>query len=108
GKQDLPKTWKLIESLPEIKPEVVSSEETIKTIKSASYSANGPTSTMANDPTGIQVGSAVTVESLDTVPGVHPQKGKLVGTSADEFVIEVGNDGVRVHFPWVGYILRAQ
>lgn len=65
GKQDLPKTWKLIESLPEIKPEVVGSEETIKTIKSASYSADGPTSTMANDPTGIQVGSAVTVESLE-------------------------------------------
>ncbi|KAI6917273.1 hypothetical protein KC341_g18621, partial [Hortaea werneckii] len=74
GKQDLPKTWKLIESLPEIKPEVVSSEETIKTIKSANYSADGPTSTMANDPTGIKVGSAVTVESLDTVPGAHPQK----------------------------------
>lgn len=41
-------------------------------------------------------------------PGSHPQKGKLVGTNADELVVEVGKDGVRLHFPRIGYIVRAQ
>jgi hypothetical protein len=40
-------------------------------------------------------------------PGSHPQAGKLVGTSIDEVVIEV-NDGIHLHFPKIGYIVRAQ
>lgn len=42
-----------------------------------------------------------------TTPGSHPQAGKLVATSIDEFVVEV-NDGLRLHFPRIGYIVRAQ
>lgn len=42
-----------------------------------------------------------------STPGSHPQNGKLVGTSIDEVVIEV-NDGIRLHFPRIGYIVRAQ
>ena len=36
------------------------------------------------------------------------QVGKLVGTSPSEVVLEVGSDGVRLHFPRIGYIVRAQ
>ena len=45
---------------------------------------------------------------ISSTPGSHPQAGKLVGTTADEVVIEVGNDGVRLHFPRIGYIVRAE
>lgn len=65
GKTDLPKLWKMLESLPAVKPDVLSSEEMIKTIKSASYSAEGPTGIMKNDTTGIKQGTMVTIESLE-------------------------------------------
>lgn len=65
GKADLPKLWKMLESLPEVKPEVLSSEETIKTIKGGSYFAQSPTTNMKNDPTAIKPGSAVSVESVE-------------------------------------------
>jgi len=51
----------------------------------------------------------VALLTLDSsVPGAHPQAGKLIATSPDEVVLEVGNDGVRLHFPRIGYIVRAQ
>lgn len=47
------------------------------------------------------------IDSYSTDPGKHPQAGKLIGTSIDETVIEL-KDGVRLHFPRVGYIVRDQ
>ena len=64
GKDDFPKIYKLIESLPESKPETLSSEEAIKTIKEAKLSA-GDVSIMQGDPLGIEAGTSVTVESME-------------------------------------------
>ncbi|KAK5704103.1 hypothetical protein LTR97_003116 [Elasticomyces elasticus] len=108
GKDAFPKLWKMIESLPPAKPEVLSSEETLKTIRESDYSADGPTSVMKGDALGMTAGTPVKVESTDAKPGAHVQLGKLVGTSANEVVIEVGNDGVRLHFPRIGYLVRPQ
>lgn len=38
-------------------------------------------------------------------PGSHPQVGKLLGTSSNEVVIELEN-GIRVHFPREGYLVK--
>lgn len=108
GKDAFPKLWKLIDSLPAAKPEVLSSDDALKQIRESDYSAEGPTSVIKDDPYGLEAGTKVTIESFDSTPGSHPQAGKLVGTTADEVVIEVGKDGVRLHFPRIGYIVRAQ
>lgn len=65
GKDAFPKLWKMIESLPEAKPEVLSTEETLKTIKESEYSADGPTSVMTDDPLGFKAGTEVTIESFE-------------------------------------------
>ncbi|KAK5117167.1 hypothetical protein LTR85_008935 [Meristemomyces frigidus] len=108
GKDAFPKLWKMIESLPPAKPEVLSTDDMHTQIKESGYSADGPTGVMKDDAYGIEAGTNVTIESFDAAPGAHPQAGKLLGTSIDEVVIEVGNDGVRLHFPRIGYIVRAQ
>ncbi|TKA67375.1 hypothetical protein B0A55_08753 [Friedmanniomyces simplex] len=108
GKDAFPKLWKMIESLPPAEPGVLGSEEMLKTIKGSEYSADGPTSVMKGDALGLAAGTSVTVESTDAKPGAHVQAGKLVGTSPSEVVLEVGNDGVRLHLPRIGYIVRAQ
>jgi len=65
GKDAFPKLWKMIESLPVAKPDVLSSEDTIKQIRSSSYSADGPTGVMKDDPNGIAAGTQVRVESFE-------------------------------------------
>lgn len=107
GKSDFPKVWKLIESLPEFGPSVITADEAAKVITAAPYTADGPTSVQPGDPLGLAAGTQVNVEQFDTEPGVYPQAGKLVGTSIEETVIEL-KDGVRLHFPRVGYIVRDQ
>jgi len=104
GKDALPKIWKLIESLPEAKPETLSSEDAIKTVKDASLSAKD-TGIEQGDPLDIEAGTPVIVESMDSEPGSHPQVGKLVGTTRHEVILEL-DGGIRVHFPRQGYIVR--
>ena len=64
GKDVFPKFWKLVESLPEAKPETLSSEDAIKTIKEAELTA-GNVSVLKDDPLGIEEGANVTIESLE-------------------------------------------
>ena len=64
GKESFPKLWKLIESLPEAKPETMSSEDAIKTIEGAGYFAKAG-GVMDGDPLGISAGTPVTIESLE-------------------------------------------
>ena len=64
GKDDFPKVWKLIDSLPEAKPENLSSEDTIKTIKGSEYFAKAE-GIQKDDPLGFKAGTKVTVESLE-------------------------------------------
>lgn len=80
----------------------------------------------AEDPVGLKKGENVSVETNDeyvaqtlhkmqwavtslTGPSAdgakHPQKGKLIGLSRNETVLQLDN-GVRVHFPRVGYVIR--
>ncbi|CAK3918861.1 glutathione s-transferase like [Lecanosticta acicola] len=107
GKNDFPKTWKLAESLPTFEPPVLSADDAAKTITGAQYTANGPSSVQNGDPLGLAAGTPVNVESFDTDPGAHPQAGKLFATSDEETVIEL-KDGVRLHFPRIGYVVRDQ
>jgi len=65
SKQDFPKVWKMIESLPAAKPEVLSAEQAQKTIKESSYSAQGPVEVQKDDPLGIAKGTQVSVESFE-------------------------------------------
>lgn len=104
GKDAFPKVWKLIESLPEAKPETLSSEDAIKTIKGADVSAKD-VGVQEGDPLGISSGTPVTIESMDSKPGSHPQAGKLVGATKKEVVLEV-DDGIHLHFPREGYVVR--
>ena len=64
GKDAFPKLWKLIESLPEPKPEDLSSEQTIQAIKNAQYSVSD-VSVQSGDPLRISSGTQVTVESTE-------------------------------------------
>ena len=64
GKDDFPKVWKLIESLPEPKPETLSSEDAIETVKGADLFA-GDVSIMKNDPLEIKAGTPVAIESME-------------------------------------------
>jgi hypothetical protein len=64
GKEDFPKVWKMIDGLPEIKPDVISGDEAAKTILEAEYSAPEPT-IQKGDPLGLEKGAAVTIESLE-------------------------------------------
>jgi hypothetical protein len=40
-------------------------------------------------------------------PGAHPQLGTLVAADSREVVIEI-KDAIHLHFPRIGYIVRAQ
>lgn len=64
GKDAFPKFWKLVESLPESKPETLSSEDAIKAIKEAELTA-GHVGVLKDDPLGIEEGTNVTIESLE-------------------------------------------
>lgn len=64
GKEVFPKFWKLVESLPECKPETISGEEAGKMIKESELTA-GDVSVAKDDPLGIEEGANVTIESLE-------------------------------------------
>ncbi|EME41146.1 hypothetical protein DOTSEDRAFT_46216 [Dothistroma septosporum NZE10] len=104
GKDKFPRTWKWIESMPDLSAPELSADDTHTAIRSAQYTAKD-IGIAKDDPTGLQAGTKVNVESFDTKPGAYPQAGKLVGLNDEEIVVEV-KDGVRLHFPRVGYIVR--
>jgi glutathione S-transferase len=64
GPDAFPKLWKLIESLPEPKPETISGEDAVKAIKDSELSA-GNVSVAKDDPLGIEEGTSVTIESVE-------------------------------------------
>lgn len=105
GKEDFPKVWAMIEALPKVEVDSVDSEEAKKTILGSDYYAKNSTTIAQGDPLGLSSGTKVSVESFDSTPGSYPQNGKLVGTSINEFVLELDN-GVRLHYPRIGYLVR--
>lgn len=104
GEKDFPKIYKWVASWPQPQYTDVSQEQLYDVIGGASYTAED-VGVDANDPLGIKAGTDVTVENSDTEAGAHPQKGKLIGLNEKETVVELKN-GVRVHFPRVGYIVK--
>lgn len=60
-----------------------------------------------SDTLNLKAGDWVAIEASDAKPGTHPQFGKLVGLNKARTVIELtpGN-GLRLHFPKVGYFVR--
>ena len=59
----------------------------------------------SNDTLKLQAGDWIAIEPSDAKPGTYPQHGKLVGLSRTKTVIELKN-GLRLHFPKVGYFVR--
>ena len=64
GKDAFPKVWKLIESLPESKPETLSAEDAIEAIKNADYSVKAG-NVAKDEPTGLSAGTFVSIESQE-------------------------------------------
>lgn len=65
GKGDFPKVYRMIESLPEAKPEVLGAEKTQEAIRGAEYSAKGKLELEKGDAYGIAEGTMVNVESFE-------------------------------------------
>ena len=57
------------------------------------------------DPLELKTGERVAVEATDAEPGVHPQHGTLIGLNASKSVLQLDN-GLRVHFPRIGYLIK--
>ncbi|KAK5164352.1 uncharacterized protein LTR77_010048 [Saxophila tyrrhenica] len=105
GKDDFPKVWAMIDALPEVKADTVSADDAKKTILGSEF-LSSKMEVEKNDPLASETGKKVTVESLDAEPGAHPQVGKLVGLTKRELVLELDN-GIRLHFPKEGYVVKA-
>lgn len=104
GKADFPKVYQWVESLPKESEDMVSNEEATKIILGSQYS-DAKLHVATDDPLGFPAGTAISIESTDSTPGSHPQKGTLVGLDTNEVTVELENQ-LRLHFPRRGYIFR--
>ncbi|KAF7189102.1 hypothetical protein HII31_09524 [Pseudocercospora fuligena] len=109
GRDDWPKFYKWIESIPHHAPELeandkIDEEEARKLIFGSEY-AIPDIGIDTKDPLQYKAGDELYVEPTDAEPGQHPQHGKLVGLNTNKVVIELEN-GLRVHFPRIGYIIH--
>nr|OQO29789.1 hypothetical protein B0A51_03704 [Rachicladosporium sp. CCFEE 5018] len=109
GRKELPRIHRWIESLPKQADAqeddmLFSAEEATKQILGDKY-ALPDIGVDTSDVLGLQANDAVVVEAGDAKPGNCPQHGKLVGLNKVKFVIELEN-GLRVHFPKVGYFIK--
>lgn len=82
----------------------LSSEAATKQLLSSSY-AVPDIGVDSNDTLNLQAGDWIAIEASDAKPGTFPQHGKLVGLNKTKTVIELEN-GLRLHFPKVGYFVR--
>ncbi len=104
SQKDFPRIHQWISSWPRPQYTDLPKEQLWDTIKDAPYTATD-IGVNENDFLGIKAGVVVTVENNDTEAGAYPQKGTLVGVNAKKVVIELKN-GIRMHFPRVGYIVQ--
>ncbi|ETS83871.1 hypothetical protein PFICI_05747 [Pestalotiopsis fici W106-1] len=105
GTADLPRVYAWISRIP--LPEAVikiSAEEASAIILE---SEPGQLSLSNVDLHAIPIATGVVVETVDSVPGSHPQYGTLIGSARHKVVIEIEN-GLRLHFPKRGYIIRSE
>jgi len=108
--KDFPKVHAWINGLPSHNIEkdsadLINADDAKEKILGSAYSAKDVGIDSA-DPTGLTASAKVSVGTTDDVkPGGRPQEGKLVGLSKREIVIELEN-GLRLHFPRLGYVLK--
>jgi glutathione S-transferase len=102
--QDYPKIYKWLSSWPKPDFKDIGEEDVKDFLLRSEYSAKN-IGVDEKDYLGIKQGTEVAVENSDTKAGAHPQKGKLVGLDQREVVVELKN-GLRVHFPRVGYVVK--
>jgi hypothetical protein len=57
------------------------------------------------DRLGLRAGDWISIEPMDAKPGTYPQLGRLVGLNRMKTVIQL-NNGLRLHFPKVGYNVK--
>ena len=53
----------------------------------------------------LRAGDVVSIEPMDAKPGTYPRLGKLIGVNTMNTVIQLDN-GLRLHFPKVGYYVK--
>jgi hypothetical protein len=58
-----------------------------------------------HDQLGLNAGDRISIEPMDAKPGTYPQHGKLVGLNRMKTVVQLDN-GLRLHFPKVGYNVK--
>ncbi|KAI4592205.1 hypothetical protein KJ359_011444 [Pestalotiopsis sp. 9143b] len=102
GSSDLPQVISRI-PLPKVEDKISAEEVSAYILGSESPQL----SLSETDFHGITTGTKVVVETVDSVPGSHPQFGNLLGSTRHEVVIEIEN-GLRLHFPKRGYIIRSE
>lgn len=105
GSSDLPRVYAWISRIPLPKVEdKISAEE----VSAYILGPQAPQLSLSEtDLHGIPAGTKVVVETVDSVPGSHPQYGNLLGSTRHEVVIEIENE-LRLHFPKRGYIIRSE
>lgn len=94
-----------VASLPTVQPEEISGSQVAERILGSKYLEERE-HISPNDVLGISAGTRVSIEGTDSTPGSHLQYGKLVGAGRDETVLELEN-GIRLHFPRNGYVVKA-
>jgi len=107
--KDFPKVHAWINGLPLHTPEndveKVEANDAKHKVLTSAYSAK-EAGIDSEDPTGLQAGVKVSVGTTDDAkPGGRRQEGELVGLSRREIVIELEN-GIRMHFPRLGFVLK--
>jgi hypothetical protein len=109
GEERYPKVHKwlkrFVDHVPENEPEKLEGDEASKRVLNQGYAA-GQIGVKEGDVTGLMGGEMVDVVTTDdTKPGNRAQRGKLVGLSDKEIVVELEN-GIRVHSARIGYAVK--
>ncbi|KAL8243729.1 hypothetical protein R6Q59_009987 [Mikania micrantha] len=109
-KSDFPRVYAWIDGVPPHDDahdaKKIDAADAKKQVLSSSYAA-ADIGVDEIDPTGLKKGQDVHVATTDdATPQNTWQKGKLIGLSKKEIVIELPNT-IRVHFPRIGYMAKA-
>lgn len=108
SKEAWPRVWRWIEGLPahdeKGEAEQIEPDKAKEVLLGSDYIAKELV-VDPKDPLGLESGASVEVEASDAAPGTYPQKGKLVGLTVREAVVELDN-GLRLHFPRQGYVVK--
>ena len=108
SKEKWPKVWRWIESLPKHDEEGEAENIEAGKAKEVLFGSEYIAMEVEVEPKpllGMKRSDHAEIEASDAAPGTYPQKGRLVGLNVREAVIELDN-GLRLHFPRQGYVLK--